>query len=90
MDISCLSNASYEDFTYLVNKNILGNKRTNPVLREYCMKELVVRSFSLRLNNHEPLEASDGARIMANEVGVSHLLRFIIIKFVAFYHNSIY
>ena len=72
-DFSCSSNESSEDKNYKMNKNTAGDK------------ESVRKSFAARIfdegvnitnrsaeNYHEPLEASHGARIMANEVGVPH------------------
>ena len=90
MNFVCLSNTSNEDFSYLVNKNISGERESED---KSCSRRVfyegVCGADLPAENNHEPLDASHGARIMANEVGVSHLLRFIIIKFVAFYCNSI-
>nr|XP_058961570.1 uncharacterized protein LOC131788494 [Pocillopora verrucosa] len=67
-DFSCSSNELSEDKNYKMNKNTAGDK------------ESVRKSFAARIfdegvnitnrsaeNYHEPLEASHGARIMANE-----------------------
>ena len=92
MNYSCLSNhTSNEDFSYLVNKNIQGDKDSED--KSYSKRGFYegIRGADLPAeNNHEPLEASHGARIMDSEVGVSHLLRFIIITFVAFHYSSIH
>ena len=72
MHFSSLSNALNEDITYKMNKNNLGDKES---VRKSCsakiFDEVNVTNRSAE-NYHEPLEASHGARIMANEVGVSH------------------
>ena len=76
MDLSCLSNASNEDFSYLVNKNISCEKKAE---EKSCFRRVFYEGVcgADLPNNHEPFQASHGARIMANEVGVSHLLRLL-------------
>ena len=72
MHLSSLSNALNEDISYKMNKNNSGDKES---VRKCCsariFDEVNVTNRSAE-NYHEPLEASHGARIMANEVGVSH------------------
>ena len=89
MNFSCLSNASNEDFSYLVNKNISCDKEWEDKSRsKRVFYEGVCGADLPAENNHEPLDASHGARIMDSEVGVSHLWRFIIIVY-AEYRNFI-
>ena len=90
MDFSCFHNASNGDFSYLVNKHISGDRESED---KSCSRRVFYEGVSgahlPAENNHQPLEASHGARIMADEVGVSHLSRFIVMTFVAFHCNSI-
>ena len=72
-DFSCSSNESSEDKNYKMNKNTAGDN-------ESVRKFFAMRIFNEGVNitnrsakySHEPLEASHGAQIMANEVGVPH------------------
>ena len=65
-----------------MNKNISGDEES---VRKCCSarifeEEVNVTNRSAE-NYHEPLEASHGARIMANEVGVScHYTSFFSLK----------
>ena len=73
MHFSCLSNGLIEDISYKMNKNKSGDKDS---VRKSCSarifdEEVNVSNRSAE-NYHEPLEALHGARIMANEVGVSY------------------
>ena len=82
MHFSCLSNGLNEDISYKVNKNKSGDKES---VRKSCSarifdEEVNVTNCSAE-NYHEPWEASHGARIMANEVGVSyHYTSFFSLK----------
>ena len=83
MHFSCLSNCLNEDISYKMNKNKSGDKSVS--VRKSCSarifnEEVNVTNRSAE-NYHEPLEASHGARIMANEVGVSyHYTSFFSLK----------
>ena len=73
MNFSSLSYGLNEDISYKMNKNNSGDEES---VRKCCSarifeEEVNVTNRSAE-NYHEPLEASHGARIMANEVGVSH------------------
>ncbi|CAH3161998.1 unnamed protein product, partial [Pocillopora meandrina] len=68
MHFSSLSNALNEDISYKMNKNNSGDKES---VRKSCSarifdEEVNVTNRSAE-NYHEPLQASHGARIMANE-----------------------
>ena len=82
MHFSCLSNCLNEDISYKMNKNKSGDKES---VKKSCSarifnEEVNVTNRSAE-NYHEPLEASHGARIMANEVGVSyHYTSFFSLK----------
>ena len=82
MHFSCLSNGLNEDISYKMNKNKSGDKES---VKKSCSarifnEEVNVTNRSAE-NYHEPLEASHGARIMANEVGVSyHYTSFFSLK----------
>ena len=73
MQFSCLSNCFNEDISYKMNKNKSGDKDS---VRKFCsariFDEKVNVSNRSSENYLEPLEALHGARIMANEVGVSY------------------
>ncbi|PFX25585.1 uncharacterized protein LOC111330191 [Stylophora pistillata] len=68
MDFSCLTNASNEDISYKMDKNSSGDKES---VRNFCSTRIFNEEVSVTNrsaeNYHEPLEASRGARIMANE-----------------------
>ena len=68
--ISCLLNTSTDEFGDLSAKNILGDEVTAKTGEE-CVEDLCFAT-----NKHEPLDASQGARIMAREVGVSFCFFF--------------
>ena len=70
-DFSCSSNESSEDKNYKMNKNTAGDKES---VREFFAARIFDEGVTNRSAKyyHEPLEASHGARIMANEVGVPH------------------
>ena len=82
MHFSCLSNGLNEDISYKVNKNKSGDKES---VRKSCSarifdEEVNVTNCSAE-NYHEPWEASHGAQIMANKVGVSyHYTSFFSLK----------
>ena len=57
-----------DEFGALSAKNILDEEETAKAGEE-CVEDL-----SSTTNKHEPLDASQGARIMAREVGVSILV----------------
>ena len=82
MHFSCLSNGLNEGISYKMNKNKSGDKES---VRKSCSarifdEEVNVTNCSAE-NYHEPWEASHGARIMANEVGVSyHYTSFFSLK----------
>ncbi|XP_066018714.1 uncharacterized protein [Pocillopora verrucosa] len=68
MHFSSLSNALNEDISYKMNKNNSGEKESVRKSRSARIfdEEVNVTNRSAE-NYHEPLEASHGARIMANE-----------------------
>ena len=78
MDFSGLTNGSNENFSYLMNKKISEDKES---VENSCsgriFDEGVCGADLPTENKHEPLKASHEVRIMANEVGVSHLLSFL-------------
>ena len=79
MDFSCLSSGWNED-NHEMNKNISDEKES---VKNSCFAgkfDEGVNGADRSANYHEPLEASQGARIMANEVGVSHLFSFYFVK----------
>ena len=83
MYFSCLSNCLNEDISYKMNKNKSGDKSVS--VRKSCSARIFNEEVSVTNrsaeNYHEPLEASHGARIMANEVGVSyHYTSFFSLK----------
>ena len=68
--ISCLLNTSTDEFGDLSAKNILGDEETAKTGEES------VEDLSSATKKHEPLDVSQGARIMAREVPVSFCFFF--------------
>ena len=72
-DFSCSSNESSEDKNYKMNKNTAGD---NESVRKFFAARIFNEGGNITNRSakyyHEPLEASHGAQIMANEVGVPH------------------
>ena len=71
MDFTCSSNESNENKNCKMNKTTLGHKES---VKKSCAAKIFDEGINITNrsaeNYHEPLEASHGARIMANEVGV--------------------
>ena len=72
-NFSCSSNESSEDKNYKMSKNTAGDKES---VRKFFAARIFDEGINITNRSakyyHEPLEASHGARIMANEVGVPH------------------
>lgn len=80
MDFSCLSSGWNEDNNHEMNKNISDEKES---VKNSCSAgkfEEEVNGADRSAHYHEPLEAPQGAWIMANEVGVPHLFSFYFVK----------
>ena len=73
MDFTCSSNESNENKNCKMNKTTLGDKES---VKKSCAAKIFDGGINITNRSakyyHEPLEASHGARIMANEVGVPH------------------
>ena len=81
MNFSCLSNISSEDISCKMNKNISGQQES---VKKSSSARIVDEEVNVTNRSaesyHEPLEASHGARIMVNEVGVSQSLRLFVFR----------